>query len=116
MFVTPHQGDPEPEELQFSRRWSKQLASGKLTFPEYFLSLTRGLISVVVEYLTACLGTIQPEVLGPYADHLRDSLVPVDFMPYPFIFFGEQNTESERERIRQRLRPPHRNPERVLGN
>ena len=107
MFTKQSQGDNDPNDVEFCSRYSKHLHSGLLTFEEYGDKVTTTLIGTQSEYIPRCLDTIPPEVLGRYAEYLRAMLIPVDFMPHPFIFFMEKNTEAERERLKRLRRPQY---------
>ncbi len=95
----------EPDDARFCRLYGKQLLTGLLTFDEYAEKMTAALVEAREGLVSRCVDTIPPEALHRYAGYLRAKLVPVDFMPHPFIFFVDKDTDTERERIRRQRRP-----------
>jgi hypothetical protein len=89
------------------RKLAKFLNAGRITFEEYASNVTLGIVYGAVEDISACIATIPAGVATPYADYLRASLEPVDFMPCPRPFLAGGPSEEAIEEAKRRLRPKY---------
>jgi hypothetical protein len=86
------------------RRLANQFIAGRITFEEYAPNVTLAIVSAPDGDIPLCVESVPPDIAASYADYLRSTLEPVDFLPCPRPFLAGGVSEEVIERTRRQLR------------
>jgi hypothetical protein len=103
---SPGEGIPA-ECINRCRKLARFLAAGRITFEEYASNITDTIVYSPMESIPLCVETVPPALVSSYAEYLRTSLEPVDFMPSPSPFLAGDISEEVFHRTKLALRPKY---------
>jgi hypothetical protein len=87
------------------RKLARFLTAGKVTFEEYAYNVTLEIVNGPIDNISKCVELIPFDLVTLYADYLRTSLEPVDFMPSPGPFLTGDASEEQIDHKKRQLRP-----------
>jgi hypothetical protein len=108
--VTLSSHPSEPIDHQHAKQCEKlayQLASGRISFLEFANNVTLVIMSASHSAMQQCLSFIPPAYRSQYAEYLRNTLEPVDFMPCPKPFLAGTVSTGATEQKKTELRPKY---------
>lgn len=93
--------------ISWCRKLAKQLIAGRISFEEYRYNAMIAMVCAPDDGMPDCVDSVPQDVIASYADYLRTSLEPVDFMPCPKPLLAGGVSEETIELRKRELRPKY---------